>query len=58
MVNDSLDQTLLFEESDGSSGEGSVDLHSVNEGGLRDDSVSWDLLDDSVAIVRVCRRGI
>jgi hypothetical protein len=49
VVDHSLDETLLLEEGNGASGKGSVDLHSVDEGGLGDDSVSGDLLDDSVA---------
>lgn len=49
VVDDSLDETLLLEVGDGPSGEGAVDLHSVDEGGLGDDSVGGDLLDDSVA---------
>jgi hypothetical protein len=49
VVDDSLDETLLLEVGDGPSGERAVDLHSVDEGGLGDDSVSGDLFDDSVA---------
>jgi hypothetical protein len=48
-VNDSLDQTLLLEIGNRSSSKGTVDLHSVNEGRLGNDSVSGDLFDDSVA---------
>lgn len=49
MVDDALDVALLLEESDGASGEGTVDLHTVDEDGLGDELVSGDLLDDSVA---------
>ena len=49
MVDDSLDETLGFEVGDSASSKGSVDLHSVDEGRGGDDSVSWDLLHDSVA---------
>lgn len=49
MVDNSLDKTLLLKESDGTSSEGTVDLHSVDEDGLRNKLVGGDLLDDSVA---------
>ena len=49
MVDDSLDETLGFEVGDSASSKGSVDLHSVDEGRGGDDSVSWDLLHDSLA---------
>ena len=48
-VDDPLDQTFRFEMGNGASGKGSVDLHSVDEGGDGDNSVSWDLLHDSLA---------
>jgi hypothetical protein len=48
-VNHSLDQTFLLKVCDSSSCERTVDLHSVDEGGLGDDSVGWDFLYDSVA---------
>ena len=51
VVDNALDQTLLLEMSDGTSGERSVDLHSVDQGRLGDDSVGRDLLDDFVAVV-------
>lgn len=49
VVDNSLDKTLLLKESDGTSSEGTVDLHSVDEDGLRNKLVGGDLLDDSVA---------
>lgn len=49
VVDNSLDKTLLLKESDGTSGEGTVDLHSVDEDGLRNKLVGGDLLEDSVA---------
>ena len=48
-VDDPLDESFRFEVGDGASGEGSVNLHSVDEGRGGDDSVSWDLLHDSLA---------
>ena len=48
VVYDPLDQTLLFEMSNGSSSERAVDFHSVDEGRLGDNSVSGDFFDDSV----------
>lgn len=48
VVDNSLDKTLLLKESDGTSGEGTVDLHSVDEDRLRNKLVGGDLLDNSV----------
>jgi hypothetical protein len=48
-VNHPLDQTLLLEMGDRTSGERTVDLHSVNKGRLGDDFVGGDFLQYSVA---------
>ena len=49
MVNDLLDETLSLQSPHGLSGHGSVDLHSLDQDGLRDHLVSRDFLEDLVA---------
>ena len=49
VVDDTLDETLGLEVGDGAASERSVDLHTVDEGRLRNDAVSGNLLDDTVA---------
>lgn len=49
MVDDTLDETLLFEVGDSATGERAVNLHSVNQGRLGNDLVGGDLFDDAVA---------
>lgn len=44
-----LDETLGFQSPHGLSGDGSVDLHSFDQDGLRDHLVSGDFLEDLVA---------
>lgn len=58
VVDNSLDKTLLLKESDGTSGEGTVDLHSVDEDGLRNKLVGGDLLEDSVVDGLVNDNGV
>lgn len=57
-MDNSLDKTLLLKESDGTSGEGTVDLHSVDEDGLRNKLVGGDLLEDSVVDGLVNDNGV
>lgn len=45
-----LDETLGFQSPHGLSGDGSVDLHSFDQDGLRDHLVSGDFLEDLVAV--------
>jgi hypothetical protein len=52
VVDNLLNQTLLLEVGDRTTGQRSVDLHSVDEGRGGDDFVGGDLLHDSVAGVR------
>lgn len=48
MVDDGLDEAVSLEVLDGDTGEGAVDLHSVDEDGLGDHLERGDLLEDSV----------
>lgn len=48
-MDDTLDRALLLEMGDGTTSERAIDLHPVDEGGGRDDSVGRDFLHDLVA---------
>lgn len=48
VVDDPLDLTFPLQVVDGNSSQGSIDLHSVDEDGLRDHLVGGDFLEDSV----------
>ena len=49
VVNNLLDQTHVLQSPHGLSGQRSVDLHPLDEDGLRDHLVGGDLLEDLVA---------
>lgn len=49
VVNNLLDETLGLQSPHGLSGDRSVDLHSLDQDGLRDHLVSRDFLEDLVA---------
>lgn len=53
-----LDETLGFQSPHGLSGDGSVDLHSFDQDGLRDHLVSGDFLEDLVAAKQDTSLGI
>jgi len=48
VVDKGLDEAFLLEVSDGDAGEGTVDLHALDEDGLRDHLEGGDLLHDAV----------
>ena len=58
VVDDGLDEALLLEVLDGDTGEGSVDLHPVDEDRLGDELEGGDLLHDTVESGTVADDGV